>query len=611
MWTGRVFFLSLESLAREFSRDYEHSAYLYNYILQNRNSLEEIYETYSRHMEHFVLDQIQKGHINRPLANIYKEMLIPGMVNRQTAAPLSRLLFANQVQVEDSRLRKVFVYQPGNLKPQQYVLNEGSAWIALYGNDYTIVFEDAWGSRFTRNVEYTLEKLMFPGKYLHLLIPYVQDCLELDLYLNEKAREGTESPEEKTARELRIVESEYVELAVKREIYLKILNYYYDTDNMRALDEYLNNIPAQDLSMDERGEVLKYMLLRGIYPLAYKWLAEYGPYFADAKILMRLISPLMEQNRMVEDPVLTAAAVYAFKKGKYDGTILTYLTLYYRGMTKNMRDIWKTAKSYEVDCYKLSENILVQMLYSGSFVGEKMEIFRYYVSQGAKPEVEEAFLSQCAYDYFVKEKVTEDYVFQEIKNMYLRNEGVQKVCKLAYLKYYAEYRTEKFEDGEALCQVFLQEMAEERIHLNFLREYRECEALKQDMMDKTIIEYHANPKNRACIHYVILHENGESDEYRSEYMRDVYGGICFKEFVLFFGESLQYYITEEKNGEAQLTESGILQKSDISDEPDDSKFNLINDIVISKTLQDYDTLDSLLEEYYRKEYYNSRLFELK
>ena len=73
----------------------------------------------------------------------------------------------------------------------------------------------------------------------------------------------------------------------------------------------------------------------------------------------------------------------------------------------------------------------------------------------------------------------------------------------------------------------------------------------------------------------------------------------------------RYYITEELNGDEQLTESGTLQKSDIRGSESDSRYHLVNDIVISKTLQDYDTMDNLLEEYYRKEFLNSRLFELK
>ena len=58
---------------------------------------------------------------------------------------------------------------------------------------------------------------------------------------------------------------------------------------------------------------------------------------------------------------------------------------HYRGSVRSMRDIWKAAKSFDVDCYKLSERMLVQMLYTGAFVGEKMEIFRYYVLKQTPP----------------------------------------------------------------------------------------------------------------------------------------------------------------------------------------------------------------------------------
>jgi hypothetical protein len=87
-------------------------------------------------------------------------------------------------------------------------------------------------------------------------------------------------------------------------------------------------------------------------------------------------------------------------------------------------------------------------------------------------------------------------------------------------------------------------------------------------------------------------------------------GVCFKEFILFFGERLQYYIVEEKNHEEQLTESGTLQKSDAADSIAGSRFEMINDMEISKTMQDYETLDRLMEEYFRREFYNAELFKL-
>ena len=224
--------------------------------------------------------------------------------------------------------------------------------------------------------------------------------------------------------------------------------------------------------------------------------------------------------------------------------------------------------------------------------------------------MEEAFLAQCAYDYFVKDRETQEYVFREIRNMYLRKEEVQKVCRLAWLKFYAA-DSKSLEKGEKeMAKAFLETMKEEHIHLDFLRSYSLCGALSRDMADKTIVEYHTRPGGRACIHYVIVDENGESGEYRREYMREVCGGVCFAEFVLFFGETLQYYITEEKGGEEQFSQSGSLQKKEGQEGAQDGSFRLINEILTSKNLKEYDALDGLLEEYYSREYYNSGLFSL-
>ena len=590
--------------------DYEHSAYLYDYILQHADKLGDIYDVYRPRMEQFVVEQITKEHINRPLANLYNRLMQPGMITQETSGPLSKLLFSHLIRVEDSRLKKVYVYQPGNLWPAEYVLTNRQTWAALYGGNYTIVFEDAWNNRYIRTVEYTIEKLMIPGKYLRMLIPYLDQSPELDLYLCENERE--ESVQEGISRALRVLDSGYAVPAVRRELYLRVLKYYYDADNMRSLDEYLRMIPGDELNMEERSNVVQYMVLRGQLELARTWLNQYGPYFIDPKVLVRLISPLMEKGNMMEDPLLTSAAAYAFRREKYDGTVLKYLTLYYKGLTKNMRDIWKAARAFDVDCYKLSETILIQMLYTGAFVGEKMDIFNHYISQVPKLEVEEAFLAQCSFDYFVKERVTERDVFREIKHMYLRQEPVQRVCKLALLKYYAETPADMDKEGEQLAETFLKEFMTEGIHLEFFKDFRKFSWVQQELADKTVVEYRADPQSRASIHYVITHDGGDSEEYVSEYMREVYGGVCFKEFILFFGESLQYYITEERDGgEPQLTESGTLQKSDIRIDGIDSRYQLVNDIVISRTLQDMETMDNLLEEYYRKDFLNGRLFRLK
>lgn len=589
--------------------DYEHSAYLYRYILQQKEEYEEIYANYKLRMEYFVIDQLQKRHINRNLAFLYQTMLSPGMVTEETAKALSRLLFAHQIQVTDNRLHKVIVYHAGNCNPIEYSLQDGKAWVALYGNDYTILFEDRYGNRFAKSVDYTLEKLMVPGKFLRMIAPYNPNCIELDQYLCET--EQREVTGENIQRALRVAASEDILPNVKRDIYLDILQYYYDEDMMDALDEYLEEIPFTDLASKERSSILKYMVLRGKYETAFSWIEYFGPYFADSKTLVRLATEIIRRNNMMENPMLTEMAMYAFRKGKYDSVVLAYLLRHFEGLTKDMRDLWKTARSMGVDCYQLSEKMLMQMLYSGAFIGEKMDVFQYYVSRGAKTEVENAFLTQCAYDYFVKEKLTENFIFHEFRDICLRGEDMEPVCKLAFLKYYAENPGEMTDAEKPIIEKFLREWLDKGVYLNFFRDLKGFHYLTQVLGDKTIVEYCARPGAKSTIHYVVVNENGEAGEYVAENLMEVYGGVCFKEFILFFGETLQYYITEDCDGEEQLTESGTIQKSDIVGEEHTNRYELINDMMISKTLQDYDTLDTLLEEYCRKEYWNQRMFHLQ
>ena len=591
--------------------DYEHSAFLYAYLLKHRKEYEELYQHYEPRMERFVIDQIQKLHINRHLAALYQEFLSPAIVTEVMAKPLSQLLFAHLVRVEDARMRKVIVGQPGNLVQAETALQNGVAWVAVYGNEYTIAFEDAYGNRFLKNVEYTLEKLLVPGKYLRLLEHYVPDTAELDLYFMENGRSEERISSAKIMRMARLATNPCVELKLRNAISVQLVQAYFDADNMQALDEYLQEISGEELSGEQRETILRFLVLRGSYEKAYEWIERYTPYFADAKILLRLTDGVISQAAHEGETVLYAAALTSFRKGKYNGQILEYLVRYAVGTTKELRDIWKTARSFEVDCYILSEKILLQMLFSGAFVGERLDIFRYYISQGARQEIEEAVLVQSSYDYFCREKITEEYIFREIRNCYLRGEETQRICKLAYLKFYAENKDRMEREDEPLIQEFLQEMMKEHIHLNFFREYKDCLPQLQEMKDKTIVEYHTRGGVRARIHYVMLHENGQAEDYLSEYMQEVYSGVFFKEFVLFFGENLQYYIMEESENEEQLTESGSLQRSDIMNESPDSKYEMINDMMISMTLRDDTTLDHLIEEYYRREYLDHRLFTLQ
>ncbi len=591
--------------------DYERSAFLYANVYRNREKYPELYANYRNVIEQFVIQQICNQRINKDLAYLYKNILVPRMVDELVATNLGRLMFVHLIRTERKDIRNVVVYQPLAGKEHVYPMVDGKAYVPLFGSDYTVLLEDRQQNRYGSSVPYTTEKMLLPGKMAKDIEPLVGNVTGYNVYMCMSGKDLADVTPENVRRFHYVMRDEAIQDRYRNEVMMKLMHYYYEQDLIEELDAHLESMDYEKLSLRGRGEMLKYLILRGKLQQAYQRILQFGYYHVEPKVLLRLCSVLLHQTEMAEDAKMTEMLMYVFRKGKYDQRTLEYLGLFYRGMTRELRDLWKASKEMQLDTRELSERILIQMLFTGSFVGEKMQIFDDYVGNNPDTEVEAAFLSQCAYDYFVKDKVTEGHVFEQMFYSYRRDGVLPQVSKLALLKYYADNRQGMKEDMKETLEQFAAEMVYGGIYLKFLKEYCDNDLMMGRILDKTIVEYHANSGARVVMHYVIERGDGEENEYIAEEMKHVYGGVYFMAFPLFFGECLQYYIVEEWNGQEQLTESGTIQKSDIDSASAEGKFYIINDIVIGNTLQDYSTVADLLEECYYKDYMCQRLFRLQ
>ena len=132
----------------------------------------------------------------------------------------------------------------------------------------------------------------------------------------------------------------------------------------------------------------------------------------------------------------------------------------------------------------------------------------------------------------------------------------------------------------------------------------------RQFMDKTMVEYRVREGNSAAIHYLLEKRGGQEGDYVKEEMQEMFGGICVKQFILFFGEHLQYYITETENGKENLTQSGTLSRNETGGEQREGRYGILNDIAIGRNLHDYDTMESLLYEYFQQDYIVKEMFRM-
>lgn len=589
--------------------DYIKMSFLYANLIAHKNELPELYASNHDQIMVFASLQIDKEHINRYLAEIYKDVLYAELIKPDMAGHLSSIIFANELFVPEPDMVKVLVLDEQFTDEESYDIVDNFAYPCIYNDDCTIFLENKNGERVLLD-KTRLYKLMNESLYVPMIKDYVSSNLKFIAYLVEGKRHYVVVNEANVDLCRELVDSPKVRESYKRDIRLALLHFYYDNDQVSTLDEFLYSIDAKVLDSKDRAELINFYVRRSMYEEAYELMSIYGAEDVSAKTCVKVCSQMVEEKDMLPDPMLVKLCYFAFKKGKHDTQTLKYLTENFDGLTKELRDLWKAAIQFDIDCYSLTEKIILQMLYTRTTVGEKEEIFEYYLGLGASTKVEIAYLSYMAFDYFAKERLTDDSVFEHLVDNYRLGEKLNDACKLALLKYYAEEKTEYSERIKDMLIVFLKEYMHRNMYFRFFSSYVHLIPELSAFEDKAIIEYRTNPANRVVIHYILEDSESSEDSYKTEEMKNMFGGVFSKEFVLFFGENLQYYITEEKGNTEQLTVSDSVSISESAAVESESRYSMLNDMVVSKTLQDDETLMKLMEEYVEADHFATQLFTI-
>lgn len=590
--------------------DYHRIAFLYANLIDHKRELAETYETYKENMQIFAIEQIEAEHIDENLARIYEDCLILDMIKPDMARHLAKILFACEVKIADPEAKNVVLVQSQFEGELIFPVEGGKAYPTVYSSDYVLFTEDIYKKR--KLIDSTnIKKLMNEAVYIQAIRYFVMDNVYFAMYLCEGRKRYVTVDELNVEYCRELAESDKVSEYYKRDIRMALLTYYYDNEQITTLDDFLMHLDIKILGAKDRANVISFYAKRGMYEEAYELICIYGTSEVPAKDCVRICNHMINKKDTLPDSMLIKLCYHAFINGKYDEVTLLYLVDNYNGLTKELRNLWKAAKSFDLDTYTLKERLLVQMLYTHTTVGEKEEIFEEYSQSSSTSKVALAYLSYSAYEYFAKERLTDERVFKHIIEVYRLGEKVNDACKLAVLKYYAEENETPTEKIKTMLKEFLIDFMHRNTYFRFFSYYADLVPEISDYMDKTIIEYRTNPSYRVMLHYFIEGNGDEDEGYHTEEMRNMFGGVFIREFILFFGENLQYYITEEQAGKDVLTASDSLSISDTSDNKEESRYSMLNDMVVSRTVQDDSTLLDLMTEYAEADAFSRRVFKLR
>lgn len=576
----------------ESSLPYRKMAVLYNNIIAGKDTNPEVYQKYRKTMGKFAMAQVEMRHMDDNLAVIYKEMLDIGLVNEEIAHCLARIIFTNKLVVFDEKMVRAIVYQRQIKNPQIVPIVDQAAYFQLFSKDYVILFEDENGRRYVGSVSYRLQNLMEPEKY-------IEKCMELApsevSYLVNvfQTRQSYLTFNEKDKMFFPyILNNDELSVEFESQMTYQIMRYYESSEEADFIVERLNEIDFSILDKSARQYLMDMLIMNRQYDFAYELISQYGIDQINAASKVSLASHMIEGNGE-EDENLLRICEQTFISGKYNDRILSYLAEFYNGPTDVMRKVWDVSKEYDIDTFELEERILVQMMYSDAYLPKAEQVFYNYYENGGRELVVLAFLSDCAHKYFVHDAEYDKTVFDIIQSRYEFGLELNDACKLGLLKYISELSSRsdvqfKIED-ELLAEYTCRNM-----NFAFYKKLDRELILKYHLYDKVFLEYRTSPHSHVVLHYS-RDEDGE--EFTTEDMFDVYEGIFVKPFVLFFGEMIQYYITEEKDNQVEVTESNRISNNDVYSEKDQSRYNLINQMLISTTLQDEMSLYKNMKQY--------------
>ena len=589
--------------------DHAHAAYLYSYVAEHREEYPEIYESYVHRIEGFVKEQIQKERMSDRLDKLYQMFLTADMLHKQNAAAMVNILFSCHMKVPNRLVRKVYVYQKGSLVPKMYPVSQETVWIPIFSKESCVVWEDPEGNRFPAGCTVGICHDLAGHPIVERADIYIEDNTSLDLYLQEAREMVYEADTELLSRLFRLWENKEVSLQIRREAAVRIMKYYYHTEDKTNLASYLEGLPAQLLTRREAAEAIKYMVYCRMDDLAYEWMDIYSPVLVDSKISASLLTAIIRKRQYEADEHLLCYAFETFEKGKYTNEILRYLTMHHDGTVHDQYQIWKAAYSCGIELRDFSERLLVQMLFTGDYVEEHGEVFKRYLKEEPEENLIYAYMIRRSYAYYLEGYSLDAGLAEYILQQYENEKHLPEICRLACLKYYAEIDILTEESKENLLVQLLKELMQAGIHLPWFLRYRKSHVDFDSMLDKTVLEYHAHRDVAVKFRFLPVKDDFSEMNWKIINMYPVCRRVFFTEQVLFFGESVRYEVLEEIDGTDIVMETGILKKNE-PDYEQGSRFQAINGILEAKALEKDKQFEYLLEDYLKKDFIGSYLFKL-
>lgn len=588
----RIYFLYNNTLSDN------RKALVYANIIRHRDEDPQSYGSYRKIIEEFAKRKLRGGAMDENYAILYYDCM-----DVLEAEDLQKIVFTHRLYCDRPDIRYVIIRHEPLQDEEIYPCAGGTAYPLIYGEDAAVLFQDDKKRRYQATIDYNLRRL-FDKEMLEVCR---QEGSQHPGFLLNRCSVGL--CRDTLESFCQITQSQAFTREYRRKVRKELMDYYQELCQPEETEEFLSSLDVEAYAAVDKVQLAELFIAHGLYEKASWIYCEYGLEGVRLESMVKLCSRWILCREFEEDEEISALSVHVFQNGKYDEVILQYLLMHYIGSVSDLYQLWKSARDFQMDTYRLEETLLSVSVFVKDYFWEGSQILEHYVRHKGKESLIQEYLTFWSYGYFVHGKPMPDYVALCLEDAYERQWPLALVCHLALLSYFCEKR--KLSESQTdQVKSLLEECYRQGLTFAFFRKLPKNLLSAYQLDDKVFVEYSANPRAEVTIHYALDTGMGEDREYHQEPLPNLFQGIFGRTFTLFYGESIHYYFTVRLDGRTKKTSEKTLTKS-MANQDQGTKYQLINEILAAKKLGKTDTVKEKMIQYLEQEKFVESMFPIE
>ncbi len=495
-----------------------------------------------RQLQEFLLKQLRERRVNESLAWLYGKCLLVETLEEDLLEALADLLFVRRLTCQEKRIRQVEVRYEQLEQTFTVPLSGGAAYVPVFTPKAEIALIDENGRRYRKTVPYEMKRLMIEPKFLQECTRRLKHHLGLNLYLLD-GRGSHKLNHENVEIAYRLLDDRHISDSYRQQLQIELLDYERRHHRTEKLDERLCIQDIHALSRKNQAAYIEYLILLGRDEEAFDLLEETGCTLVDPRILLRLLQRLLADGRMKEES-LRPYARQVFEQGVYTERIVGLLAKRCEGSTGQLLALWRAGVQFGLTLPELEEQLVVQALFTERYIQEVFPVFSSMDDRGADPVVCVAWINYMSWLDFVKGIEAPEGFFPIVEHHLAWEDHLGETAGLYYLKQLSVLLLLS-DLQRRLVNRLASELGAKVRRFAFMQNLSPYLDEREGPDDQVIVEYRCDPAHKVVLHYVLEYHGKKVFDYVTEQLFPVCGGVFTRSFILFYGERLTWFFTEE------------------------------------------------------------------